>query len=307
MTAIAIPSSPTHSLATPPTLSVSVALLPQPSELSPVAARLGCDKRTVAAVHSGLTLSIRRQIAQQGEEVATVSLIDELTYCATNFSGARDVPDDMLDEAAEFVATRFGQLAVVEIREAFRLAAAGEIGDVDMKAYYGQFTIVILGAVLSAYVIYRTRITAGIKRAQSEAEAEAAAATRREQWDETEWATNRLQTLKQLAFDHALTMNDVAEIDYTTFERLGMYTPDEDKKRAAWERSDAAVRSEIATAAMSDISMRTMLQHLTTSFAKEFQDKRVGWCRRRLVVDWVQSLVAVEVDGMQFEAAAAAL
>jgi len=46
---------------------------------------------------------------------------------------------------------------------------------------------------------------------------------------------------------------------------------------------------------MSDISMRTMLQHLTTSFSKEFQDKRVGWCRRRLVVDWVESLVAVEV------------
>jgi len=226
--------------------------------------------------------------------VATVSLIDELTYCATNFSGARDVPDDMLDEAAEFVSTRFGQLAVVEIREAFRLAAAGEIGDVDMKAYYGQFTIVILGAVLSAYLVYRTRITAGIKRAEAEAEAEAAAATRREQWDETEWATSRLQTLKQLAFEDGLTMDDVGEIDYTTLERLGMYTPDPVKKLAAWERSDSAVRSEIATAAMSDISMRTMLQHLTTSFVKEFQAKRVGWCRRRLLVDWVESLVALD-------------
>ena len=187
------------------------------------------------------------------------------------------------------------------------MAAAGEIGDVDMKAYYGQFTIVILGAVLSAYVAYRTRITAGIKRAQSEAEAEAAAANRREQWDETEWAKSRLQTLKQLAFDDALTMNDVAEIDYTTFERLGMYTPDPDKKRAAWDKSESAVRSEIATAAMSDLTMRTMLQHLTTSFAKEFQAKRVGWCRRGLVVDWVEGLVELEFDGLQFEADAAAL
>lgn len=294
MTAIAIPSSPTHSLATPPTLSVSVALLPQPSELSPVAARLGCDKRTVAAVHSGLTLSIRREIAQQGEEVATVSLIDELTYCATNFSGARDVPDDMLDEAAEFVATRFGQLAVVEIREAFRLAAAGEIGDVDMKAYYGQFTIVILGAVLSAYVVYRTRITAGIKRAQSEAEAEAAAANRREQWDETEWATNRLKTLKQLSFDDALTMDDVAEIDYTTFLKLGILIPDKPKANKIWEQSEAAVKGEIAQAAMSDISFRNLLLHINTGnegARQGFHAKRVIWSRRRYIFEWVQGLV----------------
>jgi len=113
-----------------------------------------------------LALSIRRQIAQHGNEVALTALSDELTFCATYYSGARGVSDDLVAEAIESTVSRFGDLGVSEIREAFRLASAGELGDVDMKAYYGQFTIVILGAVLNAYRLYRTRIAQAIRRAQ---------------------------------------------------------------------------------------------------------------------------------------------
>lgn len=257
------------------------------SELSPVAARLGCDKRTLAAVCSGLTLSIRRQMAQQGEEVATVSLIDELTYCATNYSGARDVPDDMLDEAAEFVATRFGDFAIDEVREAFRLAAAGELGDVDMKAYYGQFTIVILGAVLSAYKVYRRRIAQAIQRAEQEAEDRQRELTKAEEWSSEAWAQMRLTTLQNM---ETVGMGDVGETDYVTFKELGWMVVDKAKANEIWVESERQVRTELATGAMSNVSFRNLLQHLANgvqSAQDDFKAKRIGWSRRKYVLHWL--------------------
>lgn len=256
--------------------------------LPDVAAETSTDLTVIETIADGYSLSMRRDDpARFG-----LKLLAHLEYCAKTYCGAGGTDQNVYTECADFAMTHYGHLGVDEIRQAFGLAAAGKLSTqndepVNIRAYHGAFTVLMLGDLLAAYDNYRRRLLPKIVKLEIEAKAP-------KQWDETEWAKTRLQTLKQLAFDDALTMNDVAEIDYTTFERLGMYSPDPDKKRAAWERSEAAVRSEIATAAMSDISMRTMLQHLTTSFAKEFQVKRVGWCRRRLIVDWVNSLAALD-------------
>jgi len=263
--------------------------------LPDVAAEIGCDLAVLEMVADGYALSMKRDDPAR----YSLKLLAHLEYCAKTYCGAGSTSQDVCTECADFAMTHYGHLGVDEIRQAFGLAAAGKLSaqndePVNIRAYHGAFTVLMLGDLLNAYDNYRRRLLPKIVKLEIEAKAP-------KQWDETEWATNRLKTLKQLAFDDALTMNDVAEIDYLTFEKLKMYTPDPVKKRAAWDRSEAAVRGEIATAAMSDISMRSMLQHLATAYAKEFQDKRVGWCRRRLIVDWVESLVAVEVDGMQFD------
>lgn len=276
---------------------VSVSNFPLPPNSKPlqrnflpdVAAETSTDLTVIETIADGYSLSMRRDDPAR----CGLKLLAHLEYCAKTYCGAGGTDQNVYTECADFAMTHYGHLGVDEIRQAFGLAAAGKLTGqndepVNIRAYHGAFTVLMLGDLLAAYDNYRRRLLPKIVKLEIEAKAP-------KQWDETEWATKRLQTLKQLAFDDALTMNDAAEIDYTTFERLGMYTPDEDKKRAAWVKSESAVRSEIATAAMSDISMRTMLQHLTTAYAKEFQDKRVGWCRRRLVVDWVESLVAVEV------------
>lgn len=232
-------------------------------------------------------------MAQQGEEVATVSLIDELTYCATNYSGARDVPDDMLDEAAEFVATRFGDFAIDEVREAFRLAAAGELGDVDMKAYYGQFTIVILGAVLSAYKVYRRRIAQAIQRAEQEAEDKWRESVQAQVWSEEGWARERLSVLQAMG---NVTMTDVGEIDYTTFKKLGWMVVDKAKAEEIWALSERQVRVELATEAMSDVSLRHLLDQVARgleSATKTVHDKRVGWSRRKYVLHWLSTSSSV--------------
>lgn len=118
------------------------------------------------------------------------------------------------------------------------------------------------------------------------------------EWFETEWAASRLRTLKQRAFDDALTMDDVAEIDYITFKKLGILIPSKPKADKIWVQSEAAVKSEIAQAAMSDIAFRNLLLHINSGnegAAKDFHAKRVGWSRRRYVVEWVEGLVEREL------------
>lgn len=255
--------------------------------------RPDCDNRTLVAVQNGLAMSIRRQMAQEGDAVALVALSDELTYCAMNYSGAREVSEDLMTEAIEFTATRFGGLGVGEVREAFRLAAAGELGDVDMKAYYGQFTIVILGAVLSAYQLYRKRIAQAIQRAEQEAEDKWRESVQAEVWSEEGWARERLLVLQAMG---EVTMADVGEIDYTTFKKLGWMVVDKTKAEEIWAESERQVRAELATGAMSDIGLRHLLGQVARgleSATKTVHDKRVGWSRRKYVLHWLSTSSSV--------------
>lgn len=232
-------------------------------------------------------MSIRRQMAQEGDAVALVALSDELTYCAMNYSGAREVSEDLMTEAIEFTATRFGGLGVGEIREAFRLAAAGELGDVDMKAYYGQFTIVILGAVLSAYQVYRRRIAQAIQRAEQEAEDRQRELTKAEEWSTEAWAQMRLTTLQNM---ETVGMSDVGETDYLTFKELGWMVVNKAKAEEIWAESERQVRVELATEAMSNVSFRNLLDQVARgleSATKTVHDKRVGWSRRKYVLHWL--------------------
>lgn len=84
--------------------------------------------------------------------IASVQL--EVEHCAATYCGAPNTPADTMTECVRFVLSQFGHLCPSEIREAFRLTAAHEIG-ASLNAYNGVFSVRILGEVLSEYEDYR--------------------------------------------------------------------------------------------------------------------------------------------------------
>ena len=81
----------------------------------------------------------------------------DLEFCAATYCGAPNTLPETIGEGVKFILSQFSHLGLTEIREAFRLAAAGKI-EADLNAFYGLFTVQMLGKVMSAYDDYRTAI-----------------------------------------------------------------------------------------------------------------------------------------------------
>lgn len=81
----------------------------------------------------------------------------EIEFSAATYCGAPNTLPETIKEGVRFITDQFGHLNLPEIREAFRLAAAGKI-EAELSAFYGLFTIQLLGKVLAVYDDYRTAI-----------------------------------------------------------------------------------------------------------------------------------------------------
>lgn len=95
----------------------------------------------------------------------------EIKYCAVTYCGAPNTDPEVIKEAVRFVVTKYTHLALPEIREAFRLTAAGKIG-ANLNAYNGLFTIRMLGEVLTSYDDHRNQVAREVRARLSEKEAE---------------------------------------------------------------------------------------------------------------------------------------
>jgi len=109
---------------------------------------------------------------REDEIKAPTALLAEIKYCAITYCASPNTEPETLKESVRFVLSQYGHLNVAEIREAFRLTAAGKI-EANLNAYHGQFTIRILGDVLSGYNDMRTQVAREVRarlRAEQDAE-----------------------------------------------------------------------------------------------------------------------------------------
>lgn len=95
----------------------------------------------------------------------------EVEYCADTYCACPNAGDATIEESVRFILTQFGYLNIGEIREAFRLAASGKI-QANLNAYHGQFSVRLLGEVLSNYADYRSQIAREVRNRQQAAEFE---------------------------------------------------------------------------------------------------------------------------------------
>ena len=213
-----------------------------------------------------------------------VALSAELEFCAISYCGAAKTDDLVFDEVVSFVMDRFGHIGVNEIREAFRLAAAGEF-EVDLSTYYGLFTVKLMGDILNGYNNYRNRVVEEFSKLQSQSDLQSKRALQKETWDTEVWAERRLSILKSLENPnyHCFTA-----YDYEYFTKTGQLQFTEDQKKKAWTDSHQFAYSELATAALSNFSLRRQLERVMTNQPDEgYKSKRICIAQQLLVMRWL--------------------
>lgn len=214
------------------------------------------------------------------------ALVLELSQCAQQYTGCVRTDELVFDECVEFVTTRFGWLNIMEIRSAFRLAAAGELGEVKLEAYFGTFTVAMLGKVLNAYKEYRERLAKEIREAEKAAEVEEAQVLKSETWDSEAWKERRLNTLLNM---ENLSVDCCTVYDFQCFVEPHVSEIPEGDKRLLW---DDAWRLEVGhfqdMAFRGSVSARRVLQNPAND--EGFKLGRLNWYKRLLVKRWIESL-----------------
>jgi hypothetical protein len=148
------------------------------------------------------------------------SLSIALPICAELYCGIRksEFNETVMVEAIQFIYNYYGELGAVEIKQAFEMASANKFEKVDMKAYYGQFNISMLGDILSAYKSKRNNV---MNKVISEHEKNVAGDTF---WNEVEHK-NYLARQKVIAqFQDQLDKKRKGlQLDYKHWDELWMY------------------------------------------------------------------------------------
>ena len=267
----------------------------------------GYEKQVVVAVAGGIEKSMRvaSKGGEQQESLVVASLGAELEHCAKIYCGARNTSSEVFEEATDFVLSRFGHLGLLEVREAFRLAAAGELPGLDtdsIRAYYGEFTIIALGSILRGYDQYRAEIVKEIRRREIEALALEEKDGRATSWNTSAWEAERIRKLLNMDFPRGDGMEDSDEVflselavveyvtayDYEFLSRRGDLSATKEEKAAAWADAAVIVTNDYEKLGHSNQSFRRALQNVRSGIKDEgFEARRIATAKRLLVVRWV--------------------
>lgn len=272
----------------PPAPQTSISLVSPSAHLIPLAAlatKLGVSEASVCAVADAVVGSKTiRWAMSESPDKSVLALTLELQQCATQYTGCPKTDELVFDECVEFVITRFGFLNIMEIRSAFRLAASGELGEVKLEAYYGTFTVGMLGRVLSAYKEYRERLVEGVRLAEKRVEYDDAKVLKSTNWDSDAWLKSRR---KRLFSDEGLSAADCTVYDFAIFEAEILAALSVEEKEPLWKDAWALALADYQDrAARGHYSARMVLREPVKD--EGFRSVRIAWYRRLLVVAWAK-------------------
>lgn len=244
-----------------------------------------CVSRSVA----GATI---RAFRDEMPDQLSLALTADLETCARQYTGCPNTKTLVFDEAVDFIADQFNFLNIGEIRLAFRLAAAGYFEGVNLRAYYGTFTVGMLGEVLVAYRQYRDELVKNARRVESETAALDSGEARKRAHDMEAWEQNRMKVLLML---HEPTADNCTVYDYEFLTRRGEITLSDDEKKAMFQRRYELVVREIyrdmedATAYRKREMLNEIEQGKQGKYSDGFRAKMIAAGKRLAVLDWIKN------------------
>lgn len=254
----------------------------QPQGLQHVAASSGVCLANVETIAAGLAQTMRR-LERDDSDGFFLAVAAVLKNCARTYCGASKIEEATIEEMGMFVLDRFGMYGVAEIELAFSLAAAGELGEsVDLKSYYGQFSVAALGGVLNAYRNYRSRVVLELSALNSKLEL----AAPKQVFDPEEFIYSRLESLFA---KETVTVKDFTKFDYEVFvdtAKLCMLPKAE--CFAVWEESTAAVNRILSNQSLlGDREARRLINWVENP---DFKSRRQDWSRAEVLRRWFTAL-----------------
>lgn len=243
-------------------------------------------------------------LRQMTQEELMILLPNEIQMIAISYCGAvlGDVLRDTASECFEFLMTMYGEISFPEIKRAFALTASCMI-EGDLTAYYGNFTVRILGEVLARYMVYRRRIESALLQVEKEtaaAEAEKQKAayykTTAGQYQLNEFWENQL---KKYAAMEEIDATKVTSKVYEYLDKCGKLRLTADQKWDYFERAkilyQAELRNEMHTApAVKRVTLHQILAQLNQNLEEkvalneDIHVRLAGLAKRLAVVDYVK-------------------
>ena len=144
---------------------------PSPSPLPSLVLRAAKDSGQPSALVQAAALGYAAQIRHMDKSQAAGLVQLELERVAEAYGARGEISDRVFSECTQFIIQKFPGLGVNEIREAYRMKAAGELEGLPKgkgEMYGGVFNADQLGAVLSAYMQQRRRALGAYLRHKAE-------------------------------------------------------------------------------------------------------------------------------------------
>lgn len=132
-----------------------------------------------------------------------------LSYNIANYMGVKPsmINQQQIQEAALFIVQKFPMLGLGDIWEAFKMVGAKEL-DVDLRAYYGTFSIIAIGEMLNTYLKYRNTILSKVQDEVEQAEKKAK--------EEAEKEAKNAEAQQQVVFEYQLALKAKDELPMFT-------------------------------------------------------------------------------------------
>lgn len=217
----------------------------------------------------------------------------ELEFCAKTYCGARNTDDLAYEELAELIVAEYAHIGVSEIRGAFRAAAAGKLGDIDLNAYYGQFSGTMLGRLLTAYDTYRKTIIADLQKFETKKAVEPQGLT---EYQEAKLNHDAYLFAVERLLAKQCTESNVYVSDYNALEKLGLINLTSDEKKSLYAGAIKLVNEKQKSDALDiDISTRTYARRILENIVAgiETPDMKVMYsntAKKLAVVQWRQNI-----------------
>lgn len=243
----------------------------------------------VAAAINGATL--RRGISED-VVMFTTALSAELEFVAQAYTGCPNTKEMVWDECMDFVVVRFGMLNIHELRHAFRLAASGELGDVNLKAYYGTFTVGMLGEVLTSYLERRKALSIAARSIQNRDFLIEHGNSKRSSTDVEAFKDNRHRLLLLL---ESPSIDMVTVYDYEFLTERGVINLTPDQKWSVFESAKAHVIHDLTAQAYTAGYFVSKALHKEIALAKantpspDFVVRQKIIAQRMSVLNWIAS------------------
>jgi hypothetical protein len=130
----------------------------------------GESRHVIAEILNGHEYPIQK--AKSEELLAALEL--DIGTLAKWYGGRQQLDDVALRECMDILFKNYQHFGPLEIRQAFQLFSIGELGELKAgEAFYGQFGPRQLGAILSAYDRYRTKLLERLRKDKVRADYEA--------------------------------------------------------------------------------------------------------------------------------------
>jgi len=129
-----------------------------------VSDKTGCSKFQASVVAQGHETQLRKM--DQVTAIGRLTL--EIPQVAKIYGARFDVSQNVLSESIRLILKKFGRLGLIEIREAYRQHASGELKISGGEMWGGEFNVAQLGKVLTAYCQNRSKILAEILKQKAE-------------------------------------------------------------------------------------------------------------------------------------------